>query len=413
MLCKESVITLPVVGWIAGGRPTTRRLVPLLAISVVFAALFALLRPQGLAPNASAYAIRWGSNLFHNLMTYTVWAVNVVDPMPDRISSFDPSAWRIGMAVTGFLVLAWSALPGIRRMIGVGLAWWLLGLLPVLPLESQTYRHYVYPALPGLALAIAASVAGLLGWRLESLAGSPRAARSVAVAGGVALAGLAIAYGLRAEHLIVERLTARLPNFDLALDPTIRRRDVALRALTSLAPVIGRGGPGAMRIAILSPEGAGRLFGARSGREYARPPAGQHARSLIDVSLNHGWVVRLFFPQVDSVAFVSRWSPADRDFLLFLPYQDGTLEAFGSGPEAARRLQLGLAPQVSDYLRSVLEVSDDPALRLAYAVALAKAGERDSARAVLHGMASAGGSDSTGRAAERLLRSLEGGRTPH
>ena len=46
-----------------------------------------------------------GIHLFHNLMTYLWWSVELKNPLPDLVSSFSTTAWRVGVWV---LVAAYS-----------------------------------------------------------------------------------------------------------------------------------------------------------------------------------------------------------------------------------------------------------------------------------------------------------------
>lgn len=322
MLCKESVICLPLLALTSpfGGRIRSRlaRVAPPLGVALLFFVLFAALRPKGLAPDAIVYAVSIGPNVFHNLMTYISWSVNVLNPLPDLVSSYDSQAWRFGMwVVLGFLA---SLMVFGRKEPAIlfGSAWFTLGLLPVLPLQHQTYRHYLYPALPSLALVVAGTAMGCFEW-LVRLTRRPDPSIS-RMAGGLAVLG-ALAYGATAERSVRERFDARIAGTDLALDPVNRRREVAARAFGSLGRYLPQGHA---RVAILVPEGVGRVFGARSGREYDIVPRGGHPYNLLEASIDQGRAVRLFHPGVDSVAFVEHWTRAHGDFDLFLPYQDGS-----------------------------------------------------------------------------------------
>ncbi|HUK63993.1 MAG TPA: hypothetical protein VLV15_11685, partial [Dongiaceae bacterium] len=77
MICKESVLFLPLLALVPRGGATrsaaARRVAPLLVIAACFAILFFVLRPSGLAPDRVIYAMQFGPNLFHNLMTYLCW----------------------------------------------------------------------------------------------------------------------------------------------------------------------------------------------------------------------------------------------------------------------------------------------------------------------------------------------------
>lgn len=135
------------------------------------------------------------------------------------------------------------------------------------------------------------------------------------------------------------------------------------------------------------------MFGARTGREYAvdslRRPPGPRPYDLLAESLDHGGAVRLFFPRVDSVRFIDRWTPEVASYQLFLPYQNGFLEGVGAGipghVRAARWMfEQGWFARAADYLGDVIAVYPmDPDLRLARGIALIKRGDPAAAHAKL------------------------------
>jgi len=374
LLCKELVLFLPAVLLVARPEGVTvraqaRRLIPFAAITVVAAIGFFLLRANGLATDREEYAIAFGPNLFHNLMTFTSWATDLVHPMPDLISTFDVNAWRWALAVYAFLALgAWLA-PAQRRSIAIGLAWWTLALIPVLPLVSHTYRHYFYAALPGLAVAVTAAAAGLIARFMTERGTAPDTRPATVTA--MALAALSFTYAVRADHQIERRAQAHIAGVDLALDPVLRRQEVAGRALTSIAQSLDAQ---SRRIAILSPGESARVFGVRSGSERPTTAAGRAPYDLLAESIDRTGGVRLFFPQIDSVAFLTQWSAGYKDFDLFVPYQDGRLLGLGRGPAAhlgaaAWMLEQHWPEPARDHLAAALGVyPDNSLLRVAYAV---------------------------------------------
>ena len=411
ILCKESVLSLPLLT-LAMGLPDQHRWArrfTLLGIGLVFAAALLVVPPQGLSP----YAVQFGPNVFHNLMTYAAWSVDLVRPIPDLVSSYDPTAWHVGIIVYGAIVAAWIVSRRDRPLLGFGAAWWVTGLLPVLILRFQTYRHYLYPALPGLSLVVATIVASAA--RAITRTARVREATvqgpEVAVERPAVLAILvacAVGYSFRAESLITARMSARVPGTQLALDPVVRRQEVARNALASLAQYLpARSG---LRVAIFTPEGTGRIFGARTGREYTPGSATRGAYSLIEASLDGGGAVRLFFPTVDTIAFIGRWKPRYADHELFLASQDGHLLPAGSGPEGHKALgrwllEQGWYPQVRDYLVEVLErYPEDPDIRLLYASALFKLGDRALALQQLDRVASSAPGTDAGKAAAVLIK---------
>jgi hypothetical protein len=411
MLCKESVIFLPLLGLLRtpgpeGRSARARRFLPLLAISALFAVLFAALRSVGLAPDKVVYAGRLGPNVFHNLMTYTSWAVDLRNPLPDLIASYDSNAWRVGMAVTIGALLASISLGRFEPGIRAGILWWLVGLLPVLPLEFLTYRHYMYPALPGLSLVFASTLTAILD-RIGSVVSNGRVVR-LAIAGAVLL--LALAYAARARQLVGLRSDLRVPGTDLALDPVSRRREAALHAMESLGQTLE---PRTKKLVILTPAGTWRVFGARSGHEYTARGIVGKPYNLLEESLDRGRAVKLFYPWVDSVAFIDRWTQNYQDYDLFLPSVDGHLQEFGSGPlaqnEAAKWMMTRhWLVQARDHLEAAVRAYPrDAGVRLGYGLALHETGDDSAALAQLKEAIRLGPADSTGTAARAIAQTIQ------
>jgi len=413
MLSKESVIFLPLLAFIPAARdPGRSRLLgagALVGISVVSVVLLMIVRPIRLAPEA-IYAVRFGPNLFHNLMTYMSWSVNVANPLPDLVSSYDPRAWRVGICVVLGALASWRAFGTAEPALRIGSAWYVLGLLPVLPLEHLTYRHYLYPAIPGLALVAAGTAVHSMEWLVPRARREPAGGRAAfRIAAVLATVGV-LAYAVAAERLVRKRLSARVAGTELALDPVYRRQEFAEQALLSMGRQIR---PEQRQIGILLPEGTGRVFGARSGREYRQAQQGRPPYDLLEESLDHGRAIQLYFPWVDSVAFIVQWAPGFRDFDLFLPFRGGVLAGVGTGPashqEVARwMMENRWYPQARDYLRSVLEAyPSDATLRLGYGAALFRSGDREGAIAQLQEVVRMAPRDSAAIAARAVLAKLD------
>jgi hypothetical protein len=234
MLSKESVIFFPLLAFIPAARGPGRSKFmgagALVGISLVSVALLMVVRPIRLVPEA-IYAVRFGPNLFHNLMTYMSWSVNVANPLPDLVSSYDPRAWRVGIWVAGGALASWRAFGSVEPAIRIGSTWYVLGLLPVLPLEHLTYRHYLYPAIPGLALVVAGSAVHSMAWLVRRAMGESAGGReALRIATVLATVGV-LAYAVAAERLVRKRLSARVAGTELALDPVYRRQEFAEQAL--------------------------------------------------------------------------------------------------------------------------------------------------------------------------------------
>jgi hypothetical protein len=410
LLSKESVVFLPLLAFLPGPRERPRGAFVLAGLMLAALALLPFVRPIHTA-EAAIYAVRFGANLFHNLMTYASWSVNIAHPLPDLVSSYDPRAWHVGVFVALAALASLVAFGRIEPAMRIGWAWYVLGLLPVLPLVHLTYRHYLYPALPGLALAAAGTALRAVEWlALRSRARAPRNAGVAWRAATIVAVAATLAYATAAFRLVRLRFGARVADTGLALDSVFRRQEMAGEALASLGRQLQ---PDQDRIGILLPEGTERVFGARSGREYRHVPRGGQPYDLLEECLDHGRAVRLYFPSVDSVAFISRWEPAYRSFALYAPAGGGRLQAMGSGPEAHQEvakwmMRNGWYPQARDHLRSALLVYPaDPGLRLGYGAALFRTGDRADAIAELEQIVRDAPGDSAAIAARAILTKLD------
>jgi hypothetical protein len=312
MLCKESVMFLPLLAaWPRPGAPPRERMKTLgiaAAIVSVFAVLYSIAHGAGLGPGGAPYALSPFPAPIHNLMTYTRWFVSLHTPIPDLIRAPDPSAWRVGLPVLATMALVAWRVPRARGEIGLGLAWWIVGLAPVLGLEHSAYPHYLYVALPGIALSTAAVLDSLIE-RLAAPIGRGSTTRNSMIAATIT-AIVIVTYGLRGQQLAVARFGARLPGIDLPLDPQIRAMTVGARAVSSLADRITAD---TRRLAIVTPSGLRRVFGTQ-GKEYESSPDATVGYDLQREVLSDGRALRVFFPQLDSVVYVERWSRRLREF---------------------------------------------------------------------------------------------------
>jgi hypothetical protein len=207
LFCKESVFFLPYALLVQRQRialrATLARMWLVIVITLSFAVISIALRARGLAPAGAAYSFQIGSNVFHNLMTYSVWSIDLLHPNPDLVSSFNTTAWHVGLPLYLAIGLLYWRLPSERFAIRFGMAWWLLGLLPVLGLEFQTYRHYLYPALPGLALVAASLMVRFVSSAVVVVAATAKRRAAIAA---LILAVLVVSYAARANRLITRRL---------------------------------------------------------------------------------------------------------------------------------------------------------------------------------------------------------------
>lgn len=171
LLFKESAVVLPglfaAFSWLVeekGGlgqrtKVTLRRIWPHTAVLVAYAALrwsggFAM----DSSPQGPYYMSFWGRHLVQNSAAYLRWAMEAVLPNVPRAG-----AVLFGLGVFGtalFLRLRCAGrLPSLQvatellKEPVVLTVWFVLALLPVLPLPNHTYRYYAGLALPALIIA--------------------------------------------------------------------------------------------------------------------------------------------------------------------------------------------------------------------------------------------------------------------
>ena len=413
LLSKEAVVFVPGAAvWLpqSGTRPggAARRLAPLLVTGAAFAALYLAFRKQGLGTGGPAYAVGFGINLFHNLMTYARWSIDVIR-FPGG-GTPDPAAWRVGLLPLAAFALAAAASPARRAVILAGAAWWLLGLVPVLPLLAHSYGHYLYVPMAGFALALAATLDALASG-IARLA----ARRGVAVRGwrgsptAAVLVLLAIAAAARSEFLVRGRVIPRLGTSELALDPFTRKMEIAERSVTSVAGQIDRAHDS---LVVFTPPGFGRTISSSTGKAVEAGPPGAPQYDVVGAVLDGGRALRLFEPALDSVAFVSRWTPAYRNFTMYIEGPAGQLAKIGRTPEthakfAGDLLDAGYAVQARDYLAGLVEAYPrDRMMRLLLATALAQTGDPDHARTQARLVAEVAPQDSVATLARLLLQRL-------
>jgi hypothetical protein len=284
-----------------------------------------------------------------------------------------------------------------RSAILFGCAWWLLGLLPVLPLLAHSYGHYLYVPMAGMAIAFAGTLEALVSGigRLEdrvrgrlapAAGGVPQSrvsARRRAVVAATFVA-LALGFAWRSETLLRMRVTARLGASELALDPFTRKMEVAQRAIYTLTGQLDRSHDS---VVVFNPSGIRKPISTSTGKEVEAPAAGAHSYDVIEAVLGGGMALRIFEPRLDSVAFVHRWTPEYRNFNLFIGGPGGQMMGMGRGPQAHSRfagamIDAGYVEQAREYLAALVRAyPGDRLIRLLFAAALSRTGDADSARA--------------------------------
>jgi hypothetical protein len=321
LLCKESLVLLPAVlaAWRAldaprAPGPARARIVDpaLVAMALVAAAYLAYFIVQnGLhatpAPGAEPYAIRAGRHVIENAATYLGWTANPWLPTVRGFTdAIDPPAfgWGIGLAA-GWLAGAFVPALRARGWLHAGVLYAAF-ILPVLPLERHTYHYYLYGALAGAALGVAALVDAAVAWMSGGTGARPGEARpGAATARGVigwGLAGLlAAAFTLNGALMVRKVETMPFGHPELRAEPIVDRARIAanVRAGIENSPP-----PAGATLLFYSPE-------ARAMAPAANPSGETYWERNVRSALYDGVAVRLFSPGVREVRFVTAPVPGD------------------------------------------------------------------------------------------------------
>jgi len=208
------------------------------------------------------------------------------------------------------------------------------------------------------------SLDALFLWLASRVVGPGSAAGRESERIGWALAvTLVVLHAAVSERVTAKRWTTMIPGTELAADPALRKCQMTRHVVDSLDPSLaGRH----TRLVFFAPPEASRAVNAATGEKFEDEDSG--IPNLLVAVLDDGRALRALRPQVDSVAFVARWSPAYREFDLVATTLDGFAINFGRGPEAhlnlARALyesgNAGLA--LDDLDAAIPAYPDDPRL---------------------------------------------------
>ena len=256
--------------------------------------------------------------LIQNLSTYLRWNAALHEPIRDVVAAVEPAAWKsalpLGLAL-GLLV--WQA----RRsgLVVVGASWWLIFLLPVLPLAHHTYLYYLYVPWAGGALALAALADQIL----------TRWPRKIAVPAGLLGLGLYVA---AEAHNIHVRQTAKREA--LPIDRTMRDAVLLSHALPALREAAL---PAGSRIAFVNPvPGAG--FDLTTGTRTRPGDRGSRTSYFpLEGAMRGGETLRLFTPHLAYLGFTTTIPPTWEDAECFYYEQRGWLKRWGRGQSALMR----------------------------------------------------------------------------
>lgn len=336
LLSKESTLPLPAViallvwwrrrnlpsGEDSGeGRPVRvdRVLTVLFLMSLLY--LPYLTRPRAVGikvgfDTEAAYAFNFGASLFRNLLTYAGWTVDLAMLRPGLrfVDHQNPALFPFatGVLIAAGLLALWPALR--RREWLVGLASFLLLLVPVLPLRNHAYHYYLYAPLMAAAWCLAALVDALLGLvaaprtlprgkarvgeRVEPVEAPRQGQFAPWVVAG--LCWLALTWnGARLVTQMEKRPSLVYPG--MRGDPIVDRALIAERAISSLrlAPI-----PKGTELVFIMRERIALIARiVRGSREQMPPPQEVYPETNMKVALFDGIGVRAFVPAVDSVSF--------------------------------------------------------------------------------------------------------------
>jgi hypothetical protein len=301
-------------------RLTMGQVLPVLAATIGFLTLFLLTGWQH--PSTSgAYALTASpAFLVRNLLTYVRWAVDLMVSVPDAVAAADPGAWRIAapvLLVAG--VLLWNRRNATELPVAlVGLGWWLVFLLPVLPLAHHTYAYYLYIPSIGGALLVA------------FLGAAFARRRPARISRALALASI-VAYVLVQSRNLSARESATWNA--LPIDRTIRDATLVQHCLAGLRQA---NLPAGSSIQFVNPVPAPR-FDLTTGAPTAADDTAQRASYYpLEGALRGGETLKLFFPHLVYGGFSSK-VPLSPQIDCFYFEQRGWLRYWGRGREALTR----------------------------------------------------------------------------
>jgi hypothetical protein len=325
LLCKEAVLLLPLVLLLPRDAPWTlpeswrdrlRTAAPLLLAGLLAALALVIGNVRNRAFGGDAYAMAFGSGLFHNLMTYVSWALDVRDPFFD-----DPGGISLSRLARGASAAAPDAgarmaharphaaardrarLGGARDRAGPAAR---PSHVRHLPLRAARW--------PGSRPRFRARVAGgaarpARGAEATRPGSRPASGRAPAPLAAWAIAAvLLVTYAVASDRLLGARVERRVESIDLPFDRQLRKSEMVRRAAEGLR----RTGTPSRIVLYMPPESSNQLD-QRTGQVFSDTTLALEQMLMVRV-LDHGRALRALVPGLDSVAFVRRWSAAYTDF---------------------------------------------------------------------------------------------------
>lgn len=345
MFCKETLALAPLVVWLAPAEGRPRRLPWLpLALGLAVWVYVALTRSSTGSLGGEAYALGWGAHVVTHLLTYAVWSLDLLH-LFGAVTEPLPAPAAIG-GVVALAVLAFAAWKSGLRAARAGLWFWLLALLPVLPLKNAVYDHYLYAPRLGFVIALAV----LLEAGIRGAAPSPAALRA-RLATGVLLA-LVLLHFATAGMFLAAAEGARIERVNLPRDGFQRRLEVVRNAAVTLEPQLP---PGETRIVIYDTPETRFVLSVREGGLVGDSTRAAVRQRLFNAVFDDGRGLRALFPRLTSVRLATTVEPGDSAALVFIANADCRLMSCGKGPDAHLRVaklwaQSGMADAARQHL---------------------------------------------------------------
>ena len=329
MLSKESTVVLPVVllmaAWRDGaGRAAGKLCAPHAALAALLVAAFFASRPLfGYGQYVGGgYTMSFAPGfLLANLGTYLSWSVSLLDPIRDLSAMAHPGAGPLGLLMIA--VVTTGVLQGWRRErdpLALGMLWFALFLLPVLPLAHHSYLYYMYLPWAGAAWAIVAALRAMC----------DRVSRPVLIVASTA--ALAAFIGVQAHGVRVRESASQL---GVPTDKTVRESMLLRNAITGLRTA--RLAPGT-RVGFVNPFPREHHAAGGPGSTGAATTGAIRSYIPLEGALRGGESLRLFVPGLVYAGFAVLPPQGWEDVEMFLFDNDGTLSALGRGARAFVKL---------------------------------------------------------------------------
>jgi hypothetical protein len=277
------------------GLPLKRAVAPfsvLAAVAVSYAYLFYRANVFGVreAPAAGQpYVVTLGPAVVTTVQTYLKWSLDFLEPLrrhPMNVLDEKASIWLLAGAVMFALMLLGRA---DRRKSVYCILWFAATLLPVVPLAGHPYHYYLYLPLAGLCPALGLLISrGLKSLRLDAPVS----------------AALLVLFVFNSSIVVSRVERATVVDSVRRKDPVFDRPIVAGNLIGDLREVDL---PGRSRLLLVSP-----LKAIAEGKVAEHPylvMGGPYWDTNLRTAVADGIGVRLFFPQVDTVAFAQETGP--------------------------------------------------------------------------------------------------------